>query len=457
MGWDGLVYRTRNDACHSVTPHSLIASYHHQPQGRPQRQDPLVLHHQLHHDRLLPRGHGGHDPRPRAAPGHQPLQRRHRRGGRQGGVRVEARARRRLPPAPPLPHGLRGPGRLGRPAPAHGLRHPRLRPPRLPLPRQPRLPRHRLRPPLRLPLLLRRLPLLAPLQDVPRHGLQEEHPRHGLPLPRRHLRHLHDPQLRRRRAGACVRAYWRAYWRACVLAYLLASRFAIYTCVFSRRHIHPPTLHFPHFPHPQGSTLALPVGTFFLLVFLWFGVSIPLVFVGAYFGYKKPAIEHPVRTNIIARGIPPQPWYMHPLLVVIFSGILPFGAVSVELFFIMSAVWLHQYFYLFGPCVRRWGVWAGLYEVSTRGPLARPPTPSPARAHARTHARRLPLLGGAHPRGDVRGDDHRHDLLPGTYACAAFIIISRKGPAEPCMNHRVSHLFSFHSTTTNNNNNGAAL
>lgn len=56
-------------------------------------------------------------------------------------------------------------------------------------------------------------------------------------------------------------------------------------------------------PAGQGSTLALPVGTFFLLVFLWFGVSIPLVFVGAYFGYKKPAIEHPVRTNIIARWV----------------------------------------------------------------------------------------------------------------------------------------------------------
>ncbi len=98
----------------------------------------------------------------------------------------------------------------------------------------------------------------------------------------------------------------------------------------------------------QGSTLALPVSYFFLLCFLWFGVSVPLVFVGSYFGYKKPAMDWPTRTNIIARGVPPQPWYMHPLLVIIFSGILPFGAVSVELFFIMSALWLHQFYYIFG-------------------------------------------------------------------------------------------------------------
>ena len=50
----------------------------------------------------------------------------------------------------------------------------------------------------------------------------------------------------------------------------------------------------------------MPIGYLFLLIFLWFGVSVPLVFVGSYLGYKKPAHEHPVRTNIIARGVPPQ-------------------------------------------------------------------------------------------------------------------------------------------------------
>jgi transmembrane 9 superfamily protein 2/4 len=30
-----------------------------------------------------------------------------------------------------------------------------------------------------------------------------------------------------------------------------------------------------------------------------------------------------------------------------FAGVLPFGAVSVELFFIMSAIWLHQIYYFF--------------------------------------------------------------------------------------------------------------
>lgn len=39
---------------------------------------------------------------------------------------------------------------------------------------------------------------------------------------------------------------------------------------------------------------------------------------------------------------------MNPYLAITFGGILPFGAVSVELYFIMSALWLHQIYYIFG-------------------------------------------------------------------------------------------------------------
>ena len=45
----------------------------------------------------------------------------------------------------------------------------------------------------------------------------------------------------------------------------------------------------------EKSSGAVPFGTLFALCFLWFGISVPLVFVGSYFGYKKPAPEDPVR------------------------------------------------------------------------------------------------------------------------------------------------------------------
>jgi len=97
-----------------------------------------------------------------------------------------------------------------------------------------------------------------------------------------------------------------------------------------------------------GSTGAIPFGTMCSLLALWFGISVPLVYLGAYFGYKKSPPEFPCKTNIASRLIPPQPWYMQNYFSMLIGGILPFGAIFIEVFFIMSSVWLHHYYYMFG-------------------------------------------------------------------------------------------------------------
>jgi transmembrane 9 superfamily protein 2/4 len=90
------------------------------------------------------------------------------------------------------------------------------------------------------------------------------------------------------------------------------------------------------------SSLAIPITTMLILFALWFGISVPLVFVGSYLGFRAEEIKHPVRVNHLPRHIPPQPWYLHPVPSVLVGGILPFGAVFIELFFIMSSIWLAQ-------------------------------------------------------------------------------------------------------------------
>ncbi|KAH0449436.1 hypothetical protein IEQ34_020128 [Dendrobium chrysotoxum] len=98
----------------------------------------------------------------------------------------------------------------------------------------------------------------------------------------------------------------------------------------------------------EKSSGAVPFSTMFALVLLWFGISVPLVFIGGYVGSKKPAVEDPVKTNKIPRQIPEQAWYMNPLFSILIGGILPFGAVFIELFFILTSIWLQQFYYLFG-------------------------------------------------------------------------------------------------------------
>merc|ERR1712113_89016 len=98
----------------------------------------------------------------------------------------------------------------------------------------------------------------------------------------------------------------------------------------------------------QRSSGAVPFPTMFALLLLWFGISVPLVFVGSYLGFRKDAIELPVRTNQVPRQIPQQAWFVQPGFSCLVGGMLPFGAVFTELFFIMSSLWQHQFYYLFG-------------------------------------------------------------------------------------------------------------
>ncbi|KAL8152608.1 hypothetical protein V2J09_010368 [Rumex salicifolius] len=94
------------------------------------------------------------------------------------------------------------------------------------------------------------------------------------------------------------------------------------------------------------STGAIPFFLFVVLIMLWFCISVPLTLVGGYFGARAPHIEYPVRTNQIPREVPPQKY--PSWLLVLGAGTLPFGTLFIELFFIMSSIWMGRVYYVFG-------------------------------------------------------------------------------------------------------------
>ncbi|TYI17728.1 hypothetical protein ES332_A07G045700v1 [Gossypium tomentosum] len=73
---------------------------------------------------------------------------------------------------------------------------------------------------------------------------------------------------------------------------------------------------------------------------------VPLTLLGGYFGAKAHHIEYPVRTNQIPREIPAQKY--PSWLLVLGAGTLPFGTLFIELFFIMSSIWMGRVYYVFG-------------------------------------------------------------------------------------------------------------
>lgn len=56
----------------------------------------------------------------------------------------------------------------------------------------------------------------------------------------------------------------------------------------------------------------------------------------------------PSQPNLIPRPIPAQKWYTNDFISILVGGILPFGAIFIELSFIMSSIWFHRYYFLFG-------------------------------------------------------------------------------------------------------------
>ncbi|KAF8253782.1 hypothetical protein K440DRAFT_575700 [Wilcoxina mikolae CBS 423.85] len=98
----------------------------------------------------------------------------------------------------------------------------------------------------------------------------------------------------------------------------------------------------------QQSSGAVPFTTMLALIGIWFVISVPLSFAGSWFGFKAPVLEPPVRTNQIPRQIPPPLTYLRPIPSLLLAGILPFGAIFVELYFMMNSIWFHKVYYMFG-------------------------------------------------------------------------------------------------------------
>eukprot|EP00956_Cyclotella_meneghiniana_P000025 scaffold49_cov73-Cyclotella_meneghiniana.AAC.3 len=95
-----------------------------------------------------------------------------------------------------------------------------------------------------------------------------------------------------------------------------------------------------------GTAAAVSFLTIFAVFLLWGCVATPLVFVGSYFGYRAEKIEVPTKTNQIARVIPDLPYYSSLPTSMFIAALIPFGSISIELFFIMNAFWLHQLYYI---------------------------------------------------------------------------------------------------------------
>lgn len=92
------------------------------------------------------------------------------------------------------------------------------------------------------------------------------------------------------------------------------------------------------------------------LFFLWIFVSVPLGVLGTLLGrhanlskgLTTKANSFPCRVNTIPRPIPDSPWYGQPLYLVPLCGILPFGSIFIELYYVLTSLWNYKFYHVYG-------------------------------------------------------------------------------------------------------------
>jgi len=98
-----------------------------------------------------------------------------------------------------------------------------------------------------------------------------------------------------------------------------------------------------------GSLAAFPPGTIVAVLAIWLFISMPMTFVGTVVGKNwNGTADHPCRINPVPRMIPEKKWYLHPLSNIVLGGILPFGSIFIEMYFMFTSFWHYKYYYVYG-------------------------------------------------------------------------------------------------------------
>ena len=94
---------------------------------------------------------------------------------------------------------------------------------------------------------------------------------------------------------------------------------------------------------------AIPFGTMLAIAAICLFVILPLTLVGTVLGRNtcgQP--NNPCRVNPVPRPIPEKKWFMEPSVIVFLGGILPFGSIFIEMYFIFTSFWAYKIYYVYG-------------------------------------------------------------------------------------------------------------
>merc|ERR1712002_924721 len=94
---------------------------------------------------------------------------------------------------------------------------------------------------------------------------------------------------------------------------------------------------------------AIPFGIMVAVTCICLFVILPLTLVGTILGRNLAGTpNYPCRINAVPRPIPEKKWFMEPSVIVAMGGILPFGSIFIEMYFIFTSFWAYKIYYVYG-------------------------------------------------------------------------------------------------------------
>jgi transmembrane 9 superfamily protein 3 len=131
-----------------------------------------------------------------------------------------------------------------------------------------------------------------------------------------------------------------------------------------------------------GTVNYIPFLVIIKIFLLWIFVSVPLCIAGTLVGRHAKvnsggtrgnagagcltASEFPCRVNAIARPIPDDvPWYGKPMNLIPFAGLLSFGSIFIELYYVLTSLWNYKIYHVYGFLLGVYGILSIVVSMTT--------------------------------------------------------------------------------------------
>jgi transmembrane 9 superfamily protein 3 len=98
-----------------------------------------------------------------------------------------------------------------------------------------------------------------------------------------------------------------------------------------------------------GSLATVPFISVLSVLLMWALVALPLTVIGTILGRNWSGTpNNPCRINAIPRLIPDKRWFARPPILIALGGVLPFGSIFIEMYFVFTSFWNYKFYYVYG-------------------------------------------------------------------------------------------------------------